>query len=67
MVVVWACGARLGLRLVFEAEPLNVNLSSLESWLRASSGQACKKRFRFNVGGVLKVKLIKQNLKFNDF
>lgn len=44
MVVVRACGARLGLSCVFEGKPSNVNFSSLESALSASSGQACKKR-----------------------
>lgn len=61
MVVVLVCGDRLGLGSVLEDKPSNVNLSSLESTLRESSGQACKKRdewFRFSVKGLFALKSI---------
>lgn len=39
--VIWACWARLGRRRDSDGKPVKVNLSSLLSALRESSGQAC--------------------------
>lgn len=45
--VVCACGARLDLRFVAEGKPSKLNLSSLRSSFKASSGQACTQRRAF--------------------